>query len=62
VLTARGSQQQALSWQGTYTVEGVAYVAKETSERLAENRYRWFGSVEQDGKTIARYEFVCTRK
>jgi hypothetical protein len=61
ILKADGAQPHALSWQGPYTLGETTYEAVEATERVSEDRYRWYGSVKQGDTTLVRYEFMCTR-
>jgi hypothetical protein len=62
VLTSKGWEDNVLSWQGSYIVEGVALDVKETTVRLSPDHYRWFATVKQNGTTVASYSFICVHR
>ena len=62
VLNSDGWQNNTMVWQGTYTIAGVSYTYKETIERQSEVRYRWYGSIEDNGTVLGRYDVTCKKK
>jgi hypothetical protein len=62
VVQSPGWQGDNLVWSGTFTVGDVAYGYGETIQRLAPNRYRWYGSVSQEGLPFINYDLTCIRR
>jgi hypothetical protein len=62
ILHSDGWQGNMMTWAGTYTVGSATYLFKEGVERQTATRYRWYGSIEDNGTVLVEYDVTCKKR